>query len=1095
MSQQLSFPAIGTFNGFNQHLNVIECINVGGEEGFINVRVLGNDSGILGEQRLFVPASGSPHLVLNQFPITDRTGTFIITPVPDEEEQLPSFKLNCYTVVYRMAPAGSEKELDYAFVLPVSAPLRGVNSGVFNSIRPDGAEAPVLNWLSIFNPNEEQEDIVEGIIKVYDQNGDFAKNVSFGPIAPGARQDFPLGHEEGQVVGTYQVILFDTELPYGAFLTRYSPSSAGRFNFAFPLTPQEGSCDSGPLPASTMDPAINWGEIANPARNPVQVRVEVRNQLGALLLDEVRLIGGFSQEHVYLNQYLGERSVGTFRVRCVNEEQAGDGVITASLFYGQNPANPTEVDWAYASQSRSVFGRPGDSVAAPVNTHFGAANWFKVLNATESSIDIQHSVYGIDGIKLDAVPSAPAQKSLFGLQAFGNTDISVHSLSGAGFVGSASACSWTEESEYAGELLRVFPKTEGGIGYIMPVPAVQVRNALNADARELHVSVDKNTTVGLTASNEERLDDSFRAYISRQPENGRVYGSWPNYTYDPDDRFRGEDFFEFRVFDGTTWSRPGRVFVSVDRHNSEIGVPAPSFGISEAAAKRPSPWSSEVAGFYYVDSYHPQASDAGNTYGSPTRPRQTIPDSLAPGSYVELHGLYDYTQNGAIFSITSNGTENQPIFIRGISSDEKPRITRPWHVSGSYLILENLHFDRVEEDRGEPSPVGSLAIFGPAHHVALRYSELEGNNEGGGVDIFGFLGTSVRDITLYDNDIHDIGRRYSNIVGQTVHDGVSILGGSENIWLLRNDIDRAGGYGVYVGAESLAEASSLHHVYISENDIVSNRYGGVWVEHASDVVVSRNTLRYHRPSSIHIEDQRSAGACLGYQYAPSRLWMLNNNIHECEVGIFGDSHLAPGGGGAGEDTVIMGNVFRDIRNSGENQNGVFRDGAAIRLIGESARSFILHNTFENSHAGVMIPGARSSFIIANNIFRNIANEDIYLEQPQAAAVSFVHNSLFDAPNKIKWGSGTSRDLAGFQVATGQCVGCVQGDPRFENEGGNDFDLLSGSPAINAGDLGVLSLVQQRFLSLYGLELSEDRKGNERVQGEAPDTGAYEFVPE
>ena len=1087
-AQELVLPATGLFNGFNAQLNVLECTNLAAEPGYVQVNVFGNGGTHLGETSLFMPASGSRHLVINQFDIVDRIGTFVISQ-PDDGS-MPNLNLSCVTSVYRMSASGSDKAVEYAFVLPISSALTGTNSGIYNSINPEGSAQEVFNWLSIYNPGDMP---IAGSVRLFNQNGGFVSAFTIEEMPPGARADFPLGHPDGQVVGLYQVTLFDDSQPYGAFLTRYSQTGPDTFNFAFPLFSGQGACDSGPVPASTMDPAINWGEVANPNTVAVPVEIEVRDSVGSLLHSEVRTIAALSQHHIYINQYLGARNVGTFRVRCLNPMDPDNNIIVQSLFYGQSASNPNIVEWAYASQARGVFGEPGEPLVVPVNTNFGAANWYKVLNTGMDGADIQLSVYDTEGRKVFVNPQDVSQKNIFGMPVEGNLDLAVHQFAGDAFVGSASVSTTAVDGSFTGELLRVFPKTGGGIGYIMPVPAAQIRRGINADAREISVSIDKNTDLKLTASNEERIDDSASGYISQQPENGRVSGSWPDYVYIPDSQFRGDDSFEFRVFDGVTWSRPGRVDVHVDHWRPDFGVPEPAYGVRENAPALPSPWNQPVSGFYYVDRDAPGASDSGNQFGSPDAPRMTIPDILPAGSVVVLNGEYDHTQNGLFFSLASQGTAEQPIFIRAADVDNRPQITKPWHISGAYLVIENLEFANGTDDQANPGDAGRILIFGPAHHVALRYNEMHGNVENGGISIFGFLGQWVTDVVLYRNYIHNNGNRWGNIEDSFAVHGVSIGEDTARIWLTGNNIRYNGGDGLRISAGSTADVNRTHHIYVSGNDFLSNRYSGVWLQHASDIVISDNRARYHRPRSTEVEDIDSIGACMGYEYGPSRVWFLNNLLHDCEFGIASQPDVFGVVSGPGEEIALLGNLIRTINNTGSNNPGVYRDGAAIRLSDHGPLKFIVNNTIYDTDAGFLAPVAVSAYVIANNIMHLIPEEHIYVEQPLTAGASFLHNTMFDSVSKLKWGSGSSTRVQEFQAAfPGQCIGCFESNPRFEDAGSNNFRLTQGSRAIDSASAAVLGELQSRFQALYGVSIDSDFDENQRTVGAAPDMGVYEF---
>ncbi|MCB0322475.1 MAG: right-handed parallel beta-helix repeat-containing protein [Bdellovibrionales bacterium] len=1091
-AQSLEPLAIGVFNGFNAHLNVVECINLGGEDGYVSVEVIANDGERLGNERLFVPATGSPHLVLNSFGITDRTGTFIIRPEVDEDEQTPNLRLSCLTSIYRPAGPGATRAVEYAFVLPARPPLRGATAGTFNSMNPQGGERPVYNWLSVYNPGELP---LEGAVQLYDQQGNFLEAFSIDSMPAGAREDFPLGHERGQTVGMYRIVLFDDEQPYGAFLTRYSQADDGSFTFAFPLQARSGSCEPTLLPISTMDPATNWGELANPGLREVRARITIRGADGRELHSESRTLKSFAQEHLYINAHLGERAVGTLEVTCEDAEDSEQALLAQSLFYGHPSSGTTEVQWAYATQAPLAAVQPGDALAVPVNTHYEAANWFKVLNASAEAALVQHSAYALDGRKVDLIAEEPSQRNLFTIAPQGTSDVAVHQLAGSSFVGTAAVSSPTLESVLVAEMLRVFPATGGGIGYIMPVPAVRVRHALNADSRELTVNIDADTEIELTASNEEQYDiERFHSYVSRGPEHGRVFGSWPNFTYRPDAHYRGEDSFEFRVYDGTTWSNPGRVYVNVSAWDDYTGIPEPAFGFRERASERPRLWREETPGFYYVDRYHPAATDAGNSFGTPERPRQTIPDSLPPGAVVELHGVYDHAPNGLFFSLTSSGTAAAPIFIRGFDTETRPEITQPWHISGQYLVLENLIFTSAQEDRSAGGPAGELLIFGSAANVAVRYSDISGNVERGGVDIFGFGGQSVSNVLLYDNYIHDNGVRWGSNESHPELHGVRIREGAHHVWVLDTRLQNNGGDGVRVAAGSLQGLEQTHHIYLAGNDAISNRYSGYWVQHAADVIIAHNRARYHRPSNTPVEDVRTLGACAGYEFGPRSVWFINNRFDNCELGIASASEADPNGlVGPGEDIVVFGNVLRDIRNNGESANGVWKDGAAVRLADNGPLKFVVNNTIFRVDAGVLAPAAQGGVVLANNIFAAVDAEHVYVDRADAAAASWIHNTLFSSLAKLKWGGGTTLRIPTLQAQhPGQCVACVEAAPAFESE--DSLRLSTASPARDAGYDPLLQLLQTRFFELYGIPLVHDAAREERSIGVAVDLGAYELQP-
>lgn len=1076
LAEELTLPATGVWNGFNDQLNVIECTNVGGQAGVIKVTVRDSAGALVGEQNVRIAGNAGPHVVLNAYPIEERHGTYVIEQVTDGVTT-PRLKLSCMTSFYRMSAVNAPKEIEYAYSLPVTSPLRGESAGIFNSINPQGDAQPVINWLSIYSPSD---DILEGVIHIHDQNGGTIDQIPFANIAPGNRMDIPLGHPDGQVVGMYRITMFDSNADYGAFLTRYSTDGSG-FNFAFPLLAKRGSCDSGPIPASTMDPATNWGEVANPSTvNPVEVVIEVRNAAGQLLHTELRNVKRYAQEHIYLNQYLGPRNVGTFRVRCRNSTDPNKRILTQSLFYGHRPNDLGRVEWAYASQPPDDWVRPGDALVAPINTFFDAANWLKLLDFDTVNAVVQESIYQQDGIF--------SRTSYRHLGASGGADIPAHEGVGQDYVGLITASTKSVGSLFGGELLRVFPHAEGGLGYIMRVPGTRIRDAITSNSQSVNVPKDTTTEFTVSVSNEEQDIQSW--WISVQPQNGqvRLQGAWPNLTYTPNQQFLGQDSFEFRVWDGTTSSRGGVVYLNVSGWQPPIGHPMPSFGFNQQTRSRPQPWTTGTPGYYYVETFNQNATDAGNPYGTPAVPRQTIPQNLPAGAVVEVNGTYAY---GIYQPITGTGTPTQPIFIRGRDANNKPRIVHPWHVSGSYIIFENLLFDDADGDR-DNGITGGLLFIPPGHHNVLRYSEVAGNLDSGGVHVFGWGGNSVHNVVIYENVIRQNGEQSRWTDRPEVH-GVSVGSYAHTVWVARNEIRNNGGYGVLVSAANLAEAGTTHHIYVGENDNWSNRLSGYWVRYATDVVLSRNRSRYHYAGPPTI------GACMGFDSGPQRVWFLYNEMEYCEVGIGSgvvldedEGEVAPPSG-PGDNIFLIGNVFHRMTNNGSNSSGVDTGGVGIRFTDNGPVRYVFNNTFHDLLAGITYPSGIGQLLIANNIFSAVQDRHIAIRAPQTAQATFTHSNLFELGAMFDWAGVTADSIWSLQQRVpGQCAACDHGDPAFVDDTNRNYRLRSTSRAISKANGLTLDLALQQFQTQYGISINVDYDRNPRTLGTAMDLGAFEF---
>jgi len=516
-----------------------------------------------------------------------------------------------------------------------------------------------------------------------------------------------------------------------------------------------------------------------------------------------------------------------------------------------------------------------------------------------------------------------------------------------------------------------------------------------------------------------------------------------------------------------------------------IGIPAPPFGINETAPPPPNPWTTEVTGYYYIDQTQPASTDTSNPYGYPSKPRKTIPRSLAAGTYLELHGTYT-TSHASPSIIIINGTAAKPVWIRGKdNSANRPKATKKWTLSGSYGIVENIYFN----SQGQSTGGVSFAMGSNSDHVAIRHCEFRGNPaKRAGVHIAANSGYNQSNIVIYDVYIHDQGDPNSTFDQDA--DCVTINARSNYIWVVDSELYYSSGGGVQVNARSLGDESTTHHIYVGRNHVHQTRQAGLFAKQSTDVIFSQNT--------IHdvIEAKWSASKGLGYQYAPERVWFLFNHVYNCSYGIFAGSDS---GMGSGQNIYVIGNLFHDIRHpvpgvyhKSYNPNNSWHN-AAIMLAGGTNR-YIINNTIWGTDAGILCPGGKGKLEIANNIIGGRfepLGRDIFLGKRSLADESLMHdNILYSSSVRIQWGSSTIYDLAGFKSATKKGQHSASVNPMFVNLSKKDFSLQPTSPAINvAGTHPVYST----FKSVYGIDIAKDVVGTPRPQAGKWDIGAYEFT--
>ncbi len=461
-----------------------------------------------------------------------------------------------------------------------------------------------------------------------------------------------------------------------------------------------------------------------------------------------------------------------------------------------------------------------------------------------------------------------------------------------------------------------------------------------------------------------------------------------------------------------------------------LGIPAPSFGVNE------------VAGATTV-----------TVQGS-----GSIPNPVPAGAVVLIQGTYTKGHTGG-GRIQCAGTAQNPAFIRGAAGAV---VTGSWEISGSYCIVENLKF----------GPGGFWTVLGPADHIAVRDSEFVGDLSGnGGLWVSAWTaGGSASNIVFLRNNVHHSGDWQAtydqDAHGTGLYRSSSLKGTSttiSNVWVLDSQYSYNSGDGVQVNANDSGD--KIHHIYIGRNVAHHNKQTGFWLKNSSDVVVSENKTYTHRPSDS------SSGYGLGFQYDPYRVWFLFNESYDNTVGI--------GTGSADSsrrDAWFIGNVVHDNLESG------------FELNGWVAGEYVIGNTFHNNPIGLDNGYYQVGVEISDNVFSASSTAHISFREYGAGSASNLRNSLFSTPVKIVWDDVT-KDVAGMQ-AIGECQGCRSGDPLFVNAAGGDFNLKTGSPAI---DGGAVEAAYATFQQLYGIDIRKDKAGRARPQGAAWDMGAYEFA--
>ncbi|MCH7884912.1 MAG: right-handed parallel beta-helix repeat-containing protein, partial [Planctomycetes bacterium] len=483
-----------------------------------------------------------------------------------------------------------------------------------------------------------------------------------------------------------------------------------------------------------------------------------------------------------------------------------------------------------------------------------------------------------------------------------------------------------------------------------------------------------------------------------------------------------------------------------------IGIPEPSFGIHETVENV---YGDPNYYTYFVDNAVSCSDDNNGGFGSPAQPRCSIPSDFSAGQVVQIRaGTYSATV------WTAHGTANQPVFIRGMDPQNKPRIfDSKLHLIGEYFIVENLDFDVTKIRDGGITNMS---------YVSFRFNEL--HDKGGN----GFEG-SLHNVVVYGNHIHHIG---DQVVPDDKH-GVTMNPGSSYVWIVDNEINHTSGDGVQF-CHGCDASVAPRFIYIGRNVIHDCVENAVDFKTAADVIVSQNVMYGFRD----VDTSDGSAVLIGSNGIsdPARnIWVIFNEIFDSVNAIRVEASPTA--------VSILGNVMYDL------------GGSAVVFEKEAPDVYIVNNTVYNADL-VINQDWRENFRvhIYNNIFAQIRGQrfgnHLNMEGDNVADNSELDDNLFwqgsGQPIVIQWGSplhtiDSTLEFAAFPGGGNNRLS----DPLFMDVGAANFELRSGSPAIDAGNSAIVSPAYGRFTELYGLDIRVDINGNPRPQATAWDLGAIE----
>lgn len=525
-------------------------------------------------------------------------------------------------------------------------------------------------------------------------------------------------------------------------------------------------------------------------------------------------------------------------------------------------------------------------------------------------------------------------------------------------------------------------------------------------------------------------------------------------------------------------------------HATSNPTPWPYNPVTLATPDRPTDWSSEIAGYYFIDEGSGQ--DSGRTYGTPSAPRATLPSPIPAGSYVEVAGDYSNIIGGVVpIEAAGNGNTwaantNGPVFI--VSNESNPvRFTGAKNILfGTHLIVDGCRFNWLNASNSTMQIASTNASY-QGSYITARNCEVDGftTGTGGAVGVASDSSGSpyVHHVCLYNLNIHTFGPTGTPDFDRD-YQGVAISDMSEDIFVLECTINDVAGTGIAVstGSSSLTPAK---RVWVAGNHIYNCWQSALWCKNGEHIIFSQNLIHDVK------ETAWSPSKGMGAQYFPESVWYLFNTVYNCRyAGRIASTNAASDG-----HIYFIGNLLYDLGLGIAPANSPW-DTSAIHCEGSVYR-YIVDNTIHNSLSGIHLSNTSNTPTteIHGNIVSEITHADgkhFYSETTALSGAELTENHWYDSGAlALRNGySGTAEsDLAQWKSDTGSSVGDTEGDPLFTNAGTDDYTLQSGSPCVDTGEKHA---VYTTFYNTYGISIDFDNDANSRPVG-VWDKGAFERV--
>lgn len=358
--------------------------------------------------------------------------------------------------------------------------------------------------------------------------------------------------------------------------------------------------------------------------------------------------------------------------------------------------------------------------------------------------------------------------------------------------------------------------------------------------------------------------------------------------------------------------------MAIDRSNVKLKSPyrdwMPASWLSVPVLPSPSLIPNPIESLRFVNPTHPNATDSDNPWGSPSRPRITlpIPAAIGPGVTIVLDGRFGPHQAmGGMIKLRGEGTIHKPVrFLMQPNFST----TKGLLIEGSYTAT---YGGRVALGRNAGPNCG--AIVRGAALLVRDLSVADGPAATtASISLQSVPNYQSRDLRIVNCRVADCGSPMTD--GRFPdrdedHHAFHIGADVWNVLIDQCQATRVTGNGIQINPGLAIKCHSTHSIDIRNCRFSKTKQAGIWSKFGKDIDVVNCEV-----SDIEPYTHTPQGDGMGCQYGTTNMRFIGNVIRNCGTGIRVASNGGPGGNGPAGAITIDRCVFNNIRHADAARN-------------------------------------------------------------------------------------------------------------------------------------------------------------------------------